>query len=431
MSDSFVPFDHTRRRAVEALKKVGVPDVPIYLIRNLFGKVRISAPEEAENDEACRVELQRLAGKLAEDLGVRGYPAENGVLFVSDDLLKDLQDTARPVEGFDKVFWVDRLLTGNDWWTVGDQPPEGRAKRWTLFSVKGGVGRSTTAAFLAQHLASKGERVLVADLDLESPGLSSMMLNESERPDFGVVDWFVEDLVGQGDRVITDMTTEPAWTQDLPGAVAVAPAHGRDPGEYLAKLGRAYMGSSNDPWTDRLERLLTGLEDHFDPDSVLIETRSGLHDIAAATVTDIGADVLLFATDSESNWTDYGILFDHWRDRDLAAGIRDRLRIVSALIPNLDTKRYLQRFRQQAWDLFRERLYDDLSTPIDDTDEEFSFDLDAEEAPHDPLPVYWTPGLAAGASLRDPEQTTVKQAYTLFLERFDRLAGVGDRGEAP
>ena len=431
MSGEFVPFDDTRRRAMTALKGAELPDVPIYLIRNLFGKVRMSVPEKAEDDEACREALRRLAGKLSAALGTRGHPPDRSILFVSQALLETLGDTAQPIEGFDKVFWEDRLVTGNGWWTVGDPRPEGRAKRWTLYSVKGGVGRSTTAAVLAWHLARKGERVLVADLDLESPGLSSAMLGSDTRPQFGIADWFVEDLVGQGDSVSADMTAEPAWTQDLRGTVTVAPAHGREPGEYLAKLGRAYMNSANDPWTARLEHLLTGLEDRFDPDFVLIESRSGLHDIAAATVTDIGADVLLFATDSESNWTDYGILFRHWRDRDLAAGVRDRLRIVSALTPELDTERYLQRFRQQAWDLFRERLYDDLSAPIDDTDEEFSFDLDAEEAPHNPIAVHWTRGLAAGASLRNPEQTTVEQAYTHFLERFDRLAGVDDRGEAP
>ena len=343
MSSEFVPFDDTRRRAVEALKGADIPDVPIYLIRNLFGKVRISAPEKAEDDEACREALRRLADKLSATLGTRGHPPDKGVLFVSDALLETLRDTAQPVEGFPKVFWEDRLLTGSDWWTVGDPHPEGHVQRWTLYSIKGGVGRSTTAAVLAWHLARKGERVLVVDLDLESPGLSSAMLDESEKPDFGVVDWFVEDLIGQGERVVEDMTSTPAWTQGFEGEAIVAPAHGRDPGEYLAKLGRVYMDRAEDPWAKRLDRLLQDLETRFDPTVVLIESRSGLHDTAAAAVTDIGARTLLFATDLESSWTDYDILFRHWRDRNLAAKIRDHLWIVSALTPPDDEFRYLER----------------------------------------------------------------------------------------
>ena len=94
-----------------------------------------------------------------------------------------------------------------------------------------------------------------------------------------------------------------------------------------------------------------------DPAVVLLESRSGLHDIAAAAVTEVDAQVLLFAVDSASTWTDYGILFRHWKTHRLAASIRDRLSIVSALTPELETERYLQRFREQAWNLFRDGLY--------------------------------------------------------------------------
>ena len=112
-------------------------------------------------------------------------------------MLEILDRTAQKVSGFDRVYWVDRLVTGRDWWTVSDSLHTESPGRCTLFSVKGGVGRSTTAAVLAWHLSRKGERVLVVDLDLESPGLSSAMLDAHARPKFGVTDWFVEDLVGQ------------------------------------------------------------------------------------------------------------------------------------------------------------------------------------------------------------------------------------------
>ena len=428
MSGEFVPFDDTRRRAVEALEGAALPDVPIYLIRNLFGKVRISVPETVEDDEARREALFRFAGKLSAALGTRGHPPERGVLFVSDALLETLRDTARPVEGFDKVFWADRLLTGSGWWTVGDPRPEERAKRWTLYSIKGGVGRSTTAAVLAWHLARKGERVLVVDLDLESPGLSSAMLDERGRPDFGVTDWFVEDLVGQGDRVIEDMTAGLSWSQDFEGDVIVAPAHGREPGEYLAKLGRAYMDRAEDPWAKRLDRLLQDLETRFDPTVVLIESRNGLHDTAAAAVTDIGARTLLFATDSESSWIDYDILFRHWRDRDLATKIRDSLWIVSALTPPDDEHPYLERFRQRAWSLFGEHLYDEAASSAEPGEEEVFFDLRDEGAPHDPLRIYWERAFAAGAALDRFEKAAVDVGYGAFLPRFDGL--IDDGGKA-
>ncbi len=113
----------------------------------------------------------------------------------------------------------------------------------------------------------------------------------------------------------------------------------------------------------------------------------------------------------------------------MAASIRERLSIVSALTPELDTERYLQGFRERAWNLFGERLYDEAA-PASVPGEEFSFDLYDEDAPHDPLAVHWTRGLAAGASLRDLERTPVEQAYAQFLRRFDRLFDTGGDGKA-
>ena len=423
MENDFVSFDKIKTRVTEALAGAYIPESidRLYVVRNLFGKVRISVSEKVGDDESCRAALQELACKIGAAAGKHGHePDETGVLYLSDGMFRTLPDDSEPMAALDRVHWVERLVTGGDWWTVGDPPRKGNAKRWTLFSVKGGVGRSTTAAVLARHLAREGERVLVVDLDLESPGLSSAMLEPDARPEFGVVDWFVEDLVGQGDRVIERMTAAPGWARDFEGDARVAPAHGADPGEYLAKLGRVYMDRRADPWARRLGRMLDYLEDDFQPSVVLIESRSGLHDIAAATVTDIDAEVLLFATDSESNWTDYGVLFRHWRESGLSTRICERLSIVSALTPPKDRIAYLDRFKTTAWELFREYLYETLDTSSR-SDGGFSFDLQDSDAPHNPMPIFWNEGLAPGASLRDPGEAAVGMAYQGFFDRFAAL----------
>ena len=181
----------------------------------------------------------------------------------------------------------------------------------------------------------------------------------------------------------------------------------------------------DDPWAKRLDRLLRNLETRFDPTVVLIESRSGLHHTAAAAVTDIGAEVLLFANDSESSWTDYDILFRHWRDRDLAAKIRDRLWIVSALTPPDDEYRYLERFRERARALFGKHLYDEVSSHAAPCGEEVFFDLRDGDAPHDPLRIYRESAFAAGAALDRFEKAAVDLAYGAFLSRFDDLIDGG------
>ena len=421
MNDQFVQFDAVFDLVIDTLDMLGeIPNdaTPVYLVRDLFGKVRISVSEDVRSHEPGTNALQALARMLYDALGAHGYPARDGVLFVDPELLRTLDNVAQEIRP--GVYWADRLVTGHDWWTVGDALPERQATRCTLFSIKGGVGRSTSAAVLAWHLARNGERVLVVDLDLESPGLTSAILDHELQPDFGVTDWFVEDLVEQGDHVAERMTAAPSWSHDLRGDVRVAPAHGSEPGDYLAKLGRVYM-DTDQSWTTRLAGLLDRLEADFEPTLVLLESRSGLHDIAAATVTDLGAEVLLFATDSESTWSGYDMLFRHWQLRQLTGRIGERLSIVSALTPELDTEKYLEKFRETAFYLFEHRLYEQLDPNADPEGDFFSYDIYDEHAPHNPLPIHWTRGLAAGTSLRDLERTTVGQAYSQFLERFDEL----------
>ena len=243
MSDKFIPFDAMRDQVSKLLTAscTSLAAVErVYLVRDLLGRVRISVPDVIEADESCREALQHFAKDLRIALGPHGYPAEVGVLFVDTAMLDHLKSAATRVRH--NVYWVDRMVTGGDWWTVGESRPGAeRAPAIRSIRSKGGVGRSTTAAVLSWHLARKGERVLVVDLDLESPGLSSAML-DAHRPRFGVVDWFVEDLVAQADHVIEEMTAYPAWGLDFDGEVHVVPAHGGRTGRVSGEVGPCLPG---------------------------------------------------------------------------------------------------------------------------------------------------------------------------------------------
>lgn len=420
MNAIYVPFDAISTRLEGAIDDSGWLDhatFPLYLVRDLLGTVRVVVSDAAADEEFDSAPLTGFCEVLQAALGHRYDSTENLFLRLDESILESFSNAAREVRP--GVFLVDRLVTGNDWWTIGHQGLARDVRRYSLFSVKGGVGRTTTAAVIALHLAEKGERVLVLDLDLESPGLSSAALGNVARPHYGITDWFVEDLVGQSERIIGDMSSPAPWANNLPGEVHIIPAYGAEPGEYLAKLGRVYM-ETGETWSSRLARLVDGLESKFDPSVVLLESRSGLHDIGAATVAHLDADVLLFATDSESVWADYKILFRHWQSYGLASRIRERLSLVSALTPDAETASYLDSFKNNAWSAYLEFLYDEV-TPTDDNVSHFSFDLQVEEAPHDPLVIYWTRGFAHGASLQDLRQQPIHLAYGHFLTKFDTL----------
>lgn len=414
MKHDFVSFGSVPQRVREILASMdlaALQGTDVFLVRDLHGKVRIVADKPA--NDSIRAVLTALAARLSCELDAHGHPPDASLLTLNTSAADLLDSSPRAIS--DRIFWVDRMVTGHGWGTVNE--PSSSSNRYTLFSVKGGVGRSTTAVVLAWHLARQGERVLVVDMDVESPGLGEAVLARDAHPEFGVVDWFVEDLVGQGRHVLERMTGTPAWARDLEGAVTVVPAHGRNPGEYLAKLGRVYLDADT-PWTERLHSMLTQLEAAWDPTIVLVESRSGLHDIAASTVTDLGADILLFATDSESSWSGYRMLLEHWAAQEVAEAIRQRLFIVSGLTPETDSEQYLAAFQEKSWHLFRDHLYDKVE-PMDGNDG-FSFDLHDTDAPHSPLPILWNRGLAAGNSLRNINVDPVTPAYGRFLSSFDR-----------
>jgi hypothetical protein len=77
---------------------------------------------------------------------------------------------------------IDRRIVGADWMrpppqaTLEGGPAQPRALRIAFASLKGGVGRSTALTIVAAEQARKGRNVLVVDLDLEAPGIASLLL---------------------------------------------------------------------------------------------------------------------------------------------------------------------------------------------------------------------------------------------------------------
>ena len=442
MDKNIIPFGRTRG-CIEKIFHTpdswpaDAPD--LYAIRDLYGRVRIALSETVRNDsnhDRLTEFTKRITDCLRKDLGPHAYPSEDSVLYVPSSMFQQPGPATHKIHPHENVFLVERLMIGHSWWTVEkDTSRVGSAKRYVLYSVMGGVGCTTTTAVLAWHLARAGERVMVVDLDLESPGLASAMLATRFQPEFGIVDWFVEDIVGQGDGVIEQMSATPSWSRDFPGEVFVIPAHGREPGEFLAKLGRTHLQTVDKEsgrrvaWGTRLGGLLSRLEEIHKPTVVLLESGSGLGDIPSSVVTDLDARILLFAVDSVGTWENYQVLFRHWRDNDLAAKIRQRLSVISALTPGTQTDSYLTGFRERAWNLFQDFLYDRVDSSENSIDQ-FAFDLkDGNQfSPHTPIPILWTEGLASGTSLRDPEQSEapIQFAYNDFLEGFDRLARAHD-----
>lgn len=389
--------------------------------RDLNGRVRLVADTTAKS----KPEIKALSTAISGALGAHGFSPDKQFLFESD--LEELRQGCpcyKPYDDFQSVWVIDRLVSETDWSSVA--PITKGVPRIVFYSIKGGVGRSTATAVAAWHLAQQGKRVMVLDLDLESPGLSSNLLPASRRPVYGITDWLVEDLVDNGESVFNEMVATSELSHN--GEIFVVPAHGKEPGEYIPKLGRVWMPKitldrQRESWAQRLNRLLDKLEEKWKPDAILIDSRAGIDEVASACVTDLGAgSIFLFALEGDQTWTGYRVLFEHWNRTGSAEKIRDRLQVVAGMIPELESVQYMEALNEKSWSLFTDQLYDEIAEGADTTDA-FSFDRFEQNAPHSPLAIRWHRGFAGLGSLHEGigniDKNTVQAVFGDFLQGLD------------
>ncbi|CAK8719250.1 MAG: CobQ/CobB/MinD/ParA nucleotide binding domain-containing protein [Candidatus Electronema aureum] len=402
---------------------------PVIVNRDLNGRVRLIIRETMKGNSVAMAAIKTIAAELAEQLKPHSFPAGQVVLFEDDDMESLLAAAPTfPLEDIEGVYVMDRLANESRWASIA--PLSLGVPRAVFFSIKGGVGRSTAMAVLAWSLAQAGKRVLVLDLDLESPGLSSALLPAERQPAYGIADWLVEDLVDNGDAVFEDMIAISTLSHD--GEIDVVPAHGRNPGEYISKLGRVWMpkidsDGKRESWSQRLGRLLNKLEEHLQPDVILIDSRSGIDEVASSCVTDLGASlVLLFAIDGGQTWSGYQMLFGHWHQAGVAREIRERLQLVGAMIPETDAADYFSSLCEKSWDMFSNSLYDEVPPGVP-MGELFNFDNSDETAPHFPWPIRWHRGFAALSSLHSHLETIdevqVETVFGSFIKSYALCGG--------
>jgi hypothetical protein len=309
--------------------------------------------------------------------------------------------------------------------------------RLVFYGIKGGVGRSTGIAMLAYHLSRKGANVLLVDFDLESPGMSGIMLPPDRVAEFGIVDWFVEDAVGQGSEVLPRMISICPLSQaeGVTGRIRVAAASAADDPSYLAKLSRVYADIPRkeggiERFPERMVRLVKALEYQEKPDVILIDSRAGLHDLAAVSIVGIATKAFLFAVDSAQTWQGYRLLFSHWQFYPgIARKIRERLAIVDALFPEVNQEARANSFLEHSYDLFSSTIYDEIAPGSDRIGPDvFNFDMGDREAPHYPLRVKWNArfqefsvGLLSQGILAPAD---IDSAYGDFLARIESLIEV-------
>lgn len=407
MSRNKIFFNDVLPRVADILSTQTLPpNTKPLVIRDIYGRIKIALNVSRSNEtDEIIVNLEHSLSALGSYSSGKGKNVlcyddffDPDSIFNSREILQWVQPNTNKT-----VQILNRQVTGQNWDSREELHFHNTKKpRLVFFGIKGGVGRSTALAILAYKLANLGKRVLLIDLDLESPGLSGLLLPQNRLADFGIVDWLVEDALGQGDEVLRRMISVSPLSEYTQSEIRIAAAMGIDDINYLDKLSRAYgdvaINSKVETFTQRIRRLVDTLEEVENPDVILIDSRAGLHDLAAVSIMDLATMAFLFATDTEQSWQGYRLLFSHWQSfPEIANNVRERLAIVQALFPESEQSKRARHFLEKSYELFSETLYEEIppspaeksSHTLDFEEDLFNFDIEIENAPHYPLRINW------------------------------------------
>lgn len=284
---------------------------------------------------------------------------------------------------------LDRRIVAQDWNRINFEPIGDLPPVVSFYSCKGGVGRSTALAIAAAGLAEKGLDILIVDLDIEAPGLGALLLEEEERPEFGAIDYLVEnDISGVTDEFARACIAPSSLIVGRSGSVDVLPAVGSKgasfPQNVIAKLGRALLDGPEAPLVDQIRSLVSDVAATRRYDAIFVDVRAGLSESSAAALLSLGGDMLLFGVDTPQTFESYRYLFAHLARYAPPRAWRNRLQMVQAKAAG--AREDTRGFRESASDLFAEFIYDD--SPPDTADPDvFNFDVDDDLAPHYPIVI--------------------------------------------
>ena len=172
----------------------------------------------------------------------------------------------------------------------------------TFYSYKGGVGRTLAAANFAVYLAKLGQRTVVVDFDLEAPGMDSKFRAVGlPQPKRGLLDYILEyQDTGADPGSVQNISVE--ITVESLGKVAplwLVPAGDYLSKEYSRKLDRldwSRIFSEEREGVAFFQQFLSRIEQELQPDFVIVDSRTGISEIAGLCTQQLADEVVMLSS---------------------------------------------------------------------------------------------------------------------------------------
>lgn len=407
----------------------------ITIVRDVAGRIRLIVEMKSGIAIEGRAECQSVEDELKLKLG--NY--FGGVEFLriketpSDKIILNLINTTRqgrevPAGSLcSRWYLLERRLSKNSWFEKQNPPwplptsQEPAPLIASFYSFKGGVGRTTALAATAINLSRAGKRVVIIDLDIEAPGLGSLMQG---RTTYGALDYLLEHpVLGKAETLDPYFSLQTAQTLIMSGeAIRVMPA-GVLNEDYIEKLSRLnFLTQQQDDGgsvASALHDLLLQCRDAFGADYILLDARAGLYDTGGLALHGMSHVNVLFGRDSPQSHEGYSLILPELGRLNAQQGEDAPLCLpVHAFAPpagDQNREMEIERFRSAIYDFFVENYY---------PNEDNIPDINDSEAEHFPSVLSWNSSLVRFTDLADVvDAHLTTREYSALTERLAGIKG--------
>lgn len=280
-----------------------------------------------------------------------------------------------------KIFFVDRHINLLNW-SLRNNHFESKAPITCFYSFKGGLGRTTAMVLTGIALARQGKRVALMDFDLEAPGLVHLFSADFEdlKKFRGILDYLV-DLSNMRTTSLLDLS-DYYYTinrQDIVGSNGgelIIFSAGQFSGEenlYMSKfskLNSIFQTGSN----SLIDKLISEIELKLAPDSILIDTRTGLNDWGGLFLTRYAKNAFLFFYGTPQNMFGLETLLPNLKQQSSL-----KFYLVNSPVPQLEELANQEKgfYLEKSYNLFSDFYYAPDQIPFieDDTASHYPIDV--------------------------------------------------------
>lgn len=183
-----------------------------------------------------------------------------------------------------------------------------KGKIISFYSYKGGVGRTIALIQTAYLLADKGKKVAIIDLDIEAPSFNNIF-KQSIRSREGLVNYLYKkmyDIKDEDPKIVTKLNIGTL------GEVYVVPA-----GKLDLKYVKMLEGLKEKRIYENgyILEFIKELTKRYNLDYVLLDSRTGINNWGALSITDIADEVFLLAYPNEENISGTNLILDIIKER--------------------------------------------------------------------------------------------------------------------